>query len=144
MMTRVTIFLVGVSICYACGNAENVRDVDSIAGTYVREYSREILNQLSGNKIGMRTVRDTLYVTSTEDGFNVRNSKWSLNDYDDGGWHNMEHDESGPLPSFAAKYDRQSRTLSAETAGMTPALVIAEDGKLSIGNKSEIAYLKID
>ena len=49
MMTRVAGFLVGVSICYACGNGESANEKDSIAGTYVREYSREILNQLSGN-----------------------------------------------------------------------------------------------
>ena len=142
MMMRVVGFLVGVSICYACGNSENANSRDeSIAGTYVREYSREILNQLSGNKIGMRTVRDTLYITSAGEKFKVENAKWSMNDYDQDGWQNMEHGEGGPLPTFNAKYDEASRTLNS---GSAPDLVISRDGKLSVGGKSEIAYAKID
>ena len=143
MMNRVAGFLVGVSICYACGNSESANEKDSIAGTYVREYSREILNQLSGNKVGMRTVRDTLYISSAGDGYKVANSKWSMNDYDNDGWQNMKHGESGPLPTFNASYDRGSRTLSSE-GNAAPPLVLAEDGKLSVGKKSEIAYVKIN
>ena len=143
MMTRVAGFLVGVSICYACGNSESANENDSIAGTYVREYSREILNQLSGNKVGMRTVRDTLYITAAGDEYKIENSKWSMNDYDNEGWQNMKHGESGPLPIFNASYDKNSRTLSSD-GNQAPPLVIAEDGKLSVGNKSEIAYVKVD
>lgn len=142
MVRCAAVFLVGVSICYACGNAERTSSGDdSIAGTYVREYSREILNQLSGNKMGMRTVRDTIYITSVGEDYRVRNAKWSMNDYDNDGWQNMEHGESGPLASFTAKYDESSRTLNS---GSAPNLIIAEDGKLSVGGKSEIAYAKID
>lgn len=142
MMMRVVSFLVGVSICYGCGNSESASSSnDSIAGTYVREYSSEILNQLSGNKMGMRTVRDTIYITSAGDNFKVRNAKWSMNDYDQEGWKNMEHAESGPLPTFTADYNESSRTLNS---GSAPDLVISEDNKLSVGGKSEIAYAKID
>jgi hypothetical protein len=143
MMTRVAGFLVGVSICYACANSESTNEKDSIAGTYVRVYSREILNQLSGNKVGMRTVRDTLYISSVGNEYKVANSKWSMNDYDNDGWQNMKHGESGPLPTFNASYNKDSRTLNSE-GGAAPSLVIAEDGKLSVGNKSEIAYVKVD
>lgn len=142
-MTRVGGFLIVVSICYACGNAESSKGSDSVAGTYVREYSREMLNQLSGNKLGMRTVRDTLYITSTGDEYSVMNSKWSMNDYDNDGWKNMKHGESGPMPAFKASYDEKSKTLSPR-GGAAPALTIAADGKLSVGEKSEIAYVKID
>ena len=142
MIMRIVSFLVGVSICYACGNPENANSSDdSIAGTYVREYSREILNQLSGNRMGMRTVRDTLYITSSGEKYKVENAKWSMNDYDNEGWQNMEHGESGPLPSFTADYDENSRTLNSASA---PDLVIFEEGNLSVGGKSEITYAKID
>ena len=142
MMTRVVSFLVGVSICYGCGNTEKANSSDdSIAGTYVREYSSEILNQLSGNKMGMRTVRDTIYISAAGENFKVENSKWSINDYDEEGWKNMEHGESGPLPTFTAEYDESSRTLNS---GLAPDLVMSKDGKLSVGGKSEIAYAKID
>jgi hypothetical protein len=142
MVKRIVSFLVGVSICYACGNKEGAAtNDDSIAGTYVREYSREILNQLSGNKVGMRTVRDTLYVTSSGNDYKVENEKWSMNDYDNNGWQNMEHGEGGPIPSFNAKFDESSRTLSS---GSAPDLVFSQDGMLSVGGKSEIAYAKVD
>jgi hypothetical protein len=141
MMKRVAWFLFGVSVCYACGNAERVSESDLIAGTYVREYSREILNQLSGNKLGMRTVRDTLYIIAIDGGYKVNNAKWSMNEYDNEGWQNMEHGESGPLPSFNATYDEQSRTLNPK-GNEAPALTITEDGKISIGKKSEIAYVR--
>ena len=64
-----------------------------------------------------------------------------MNDYDQEGWKNMEHGESGPLPTFTAEYDASSRTLNS---GSAPDLVISQDGILSVGEKSEIAYAKID
>jgi hypothetical protein len=142
MRIRVVFFLVVVSFCYSCGSngSESARD-DSITGTYVREYSKEILNQLSGNKVGMRTVRDTLYITSSEGKYKIENAKWSMNDYDNAGWQNMEHAESGPLSSFTANFDEKSRTLNSAS---TPDLVISKDGKLSVGGKSETTYLKVD
>jgi hypothetical protein len=143
MMTRVAWFLVGISVCSACGNAGSASEEDSVAGTYVREYSREILNQLSGDKVGMRTVRDTLYVIPAGDKYKIENAKWSMNDYDEDGWQNMEHGESGPLPSFNAIYDENARTLNSD-GNSVPPLVIAEDGKISVGKKSDIAYVKVD
>lgn len=135
-------FLIWISICWACGNPNKDGErADSISGTYVREFSREILSQSNGAKMGMRTVRDTLYVTFEGDGYKVRNTRWSMNDYDDDGWRDMEHAEGGPLASFTATYDEASRTL---TSGSAPKLVIAEDGRISVGGKSEIAYSKID
>jgi hypothetical protein len=144
MMKRAVVFLAGLSVCYGCGNTESASEKDAIAGTYVREYSREILNQLSGNKVGMRTVRDTLYISSAGDKYKVQNTKWSMNEYDNDGWQNMKHGESGPLPSFQATFDEEANTLKSESPGMVPDLVIGSDGKLSVGKKSEIAYTKIN
>lgn len=143
MKTRVAWFFVGVSVCYACGNVEKANESDLITGIYVREYSKEILNQLSWDKVGMRTVRDTLFITSAGNGYKVENAKWSMNDYDNDGWENMKHGDSGPLPSFKASYDENSRTLSSE-GNAAPLLVITEDGKLSVGMKSDIAYVKVE
>ena len=141
-MKRVAWFLFGVSICCACGNTGG-KNEDSVAGTYVREYSNEILNQLSGDKVGVRTVRDTLYITSAGDGYSIENTKWSMNDYDNDGWQNMKHGESGPLPSFKASYDNSTRSLISDVSSVPP-IVVGNDGKLSIGSKSEIAYVKVD
>lgn len=135
-------FLIGMSLCWACGSPkESVSEDQSISGTYVREFSREILNQASGNKMGMRMVRDTLYITPHEDGYRVENARWSMNDYDNEGWRDMEHAEGGPLASYTARYDGNSRTLQSDSA---PELVVVEGGRLSVGGKSAITYSKID
>lgn len=144
MMTRVVGFIVGASILYGCGSAEGTSQEDSITGTYIREYSNEILNELSGNKVGMRTTRDTIYISAADNGYRVENSKWSMNDYDQDGWRNMEHGEFGPMAPFDAIYNEDIKTLSSKNSGVAPDLVIGEDGKLSVGKKSQIAYTKID
>ena len=141
-MKRLALFLLGTSICCACETAETSAD-DSISGIYVREYSREIFNQLSGNKVGVRTVRDTLYISSAGDKYKVENAKWSMNDYDNDGWQNMEHAEGGPWPSFDATYDSNSKSLNAETIGSTPSLLV-DDRMISVGGKSDIVYNKVE
>lgn len=135
-------FFLGMIVCYACGTAESSTD-DSIAGTYVREYSREILNQLSGNKVGMRTVRDTLYVSSSGDGYRIVNARWRMNDYDSEGWQNMEHGEGGPWPSFDASYDENSKSLNAKATADMPSLFV-EENRISVGGKSDIVFNKVE
>jgi hypothetical protein len=139
MMRGVDGFLIGVLICYACGNAKRSYN-DSIAGTYVREYSNEVITQLTGKKVGVRTVRDTLYITAAGKQYKVENAMWKLNDYDDDGWQNMEDNKFGPFPSFIAIYDETSRTLNSRSA---PDIVVSEDGKLFVLGKSEIVYAKL-
>lgn len=141
MMIRGVCLVMSGLICYACGTKENASE-DLISGTYVREYSREILNQTSGNKLGMRTVRDTIYISSQGEGYQIKNVKWSMNDYDNDGWQDMKHSESKPLPLFTATYDSKSRTLNSESPA--PNLVLADDGKLSVGGKSDVPYAKVD
>lgn len=141
-MKRLALFLLGTSICCACETAETSTD-DSIAGIYVREYSREILNQLSGNKVGVRTVRDTLYISPSGNGYKIVNARWRMNDYDNDGWQNMEHAEGGPWPSFDATYDSNSKSLNAETTGGAPSLLV-DDRRISVGGKSDVVYSKVD
>jgi hypothetical protein len=142
MMKRVAWFLFGVSVCYACGNAESASKGDSISGTYVREYSSEILNELSGNKVGVRTVRDTIFISSTEAGYKIENAKWSMNDYDEEGWRNMEHSEVRPLEPFEATYNSEDGVLSPKVSGVAPNLIINNNGELLVGKNSK-PYLKL-
>jgi hypothetical protein len=127
----------------SCSSSESKTNDDSISGVYVREYSSEILNQLSGNKVGMRTIRDTIFIEPAEDGFRIKNVKWRMNDYDEEGWQDMRHGESGPLPSFNPTFDEGSKTLNSKSAGFVPPLNLKEQGKLSFGEKSAIAYTKV-
>jgi hypothetical protein len=116
---------------------------DEVAGIYVREYSKEILHQMSGNKVGMTTFRDTIRISKSEEGYHIVNTKWRMNDYDQDGWQDMKHGENRPLPEFDASYDEGTRTLNPKVSGIVPSLYI-EKGQLSIGPKSKIAYSKVD
>jgi hypothetical protein len=128
----------------SCSNSESKDSSDDkISGIYVREYSKEILHQLSGNKVGMSTFRDSIKITESSDGYHVVNTKWKMNDYDQDGWQDMKHGESRPLPEFDATYDAQAKTLNPKTSGIAPALYIDKD-RLSVGPKSKIAYTKVD
>jgi hypothetical protein len=128
----------------SCSSGESkTGNDDKVAGVYVREYSKEILNQMSGNKVGMTTFRDTIRIKKSDDGYHVVNTKWRMNDYDQDGWQDMKHGESRPLPEFDASYDEGAKALNPKVSGIVPALYI-EQGQLSVGPKSKIAYTKID
>jgi len=127
----------------SCSTGESKSGDHAIAGIYVREYSTEILNQLSGEKVGMRTFRDTIRITTEQDGYRVENTKWRMNDYDQEGWRNMKHGETKPLPTFAARYDEASNSLTSDNPQLIPPLRL-DDGKLFVGETGKTAYVKID
>ncbi len=127
----------------SCSTGERKSGDDAIAGIYVREYSTEILNQLSGEKVGMRTFRDTIRITSEQEAYRVENTKWQMNDYDQEGWRNMKHGETKPLPTFEARYDEASNSLTSDNPQLIPPLRL-DDGKLFVGETGKTAYLKVD
>jgi hypothetical protein len=128
----------------SCSSGESkASNDDKVAGVYVRQYSKEILHQLSGNKVGMTTFRDTIKISKSGHGYHVVNTKWRMNDFDQDGWQDMKHGENRPLPEFDASYDEGGNALNPKLSGVVPTLYI-EQGQLSIGPKSKIAYTKIN
>jgi hypothetical protein len=101
MNKKTGLVLVGFFIL-ACGVKEKP---DEVSGVYVHEYSFEIVNPESGAKIGLRTVRDSIFIKAIEVGYEVANKKWRKNDYDLEGWQNMEHSDDRPMPLFRASFD---------------------------------------
>lgn len=95
---------------FLSGSCQTKSDTDSISGTYVREYSYKVLNPETGLEIGMRTIRDSIFIEEKGNGYRVSNHKWSQNAYDDLGWRNMEHAEDRPIPEFLSEYDYASQT----------------------------------
>src|SRR5882672_12810833 len=98
------IVIVG-TLVFACGIRDNSRSHDEISGAYVREYSFKIINPETGAEIGMRTIRDTIFIRPVEERYEVSNSKWRLNDYDKEGWQNMEHAEDRSMPTSQATFN---------------------------------------
>lgn len=142
-MCRLILFLCVCGWVFTSCSPGESKTNDSVAGVYVREYSQEILHQLSGKKVGMTTYRDTIKITESNDGYHVVNRKWRMNDYDQDGWQDMKHGENRPLPEFDASYDEGAKTLNPKMSGLVPSLYF-EQGKLSVGPKSKITYEKID
>src|SRR5688572_5843906 len=95
----------------SCSSNEKVEANENTSGIYVREYSHEVTNLNSGNRIGYRKVRDTIFIEKTDKAYLVTNRKWRLNDFDNEGWVSMEHSEERPLPTFKATYDETSSSL---------------------------------
>ena len=104
------IVVVGI-VVFACGSKEHSRPNDEISGTYVREYSFKVVNPETGAEIGMRTVRDTIFITPVDERFEVSNHKWAKNDYDNEGWRNMEHADDRPIPTYQAVFAKKDSSL---------------------------------
>lgn len=144
-MCRMTIVFIAIcsSVFTSCSTGESKSEY-SISGVYVREYSKEILHQLNGSKVGITTFRDTIRISESGEGsYHVVNTKWRMNDYDQDGWRDMKHGENRPLPEFDASYDESSKRLNPKTSGIVPPLHV-DQGQLSVGEKSKIPYVKID
>lgn len=142
-MNKVTVLLaISGGFFASCAPGEKRPDRLSIAGAYAREYSKEILNQSSGEKVGIRTYRDTIRILEIEGGFQVKNTRWMMNEYDGEGWQDMKHGESRPFPEYVATFDREANTLTPSNAGGHPILYIDTE-KLFVGSTAKVAYTKV-
>jgi hypothetical protein len=76
---------------------ENNNSNKDIIGAYVRAYSYEVKNMSTDQVVGIRSVRDTIYIKEKENGFEVSNSKHRMNDYDQDGWIKITGTERMPI-----------------------------------------------
>lgn len=105
--------IVLLALAFGCGSNAN-KEIDSVSGVYVREQTVNITDIETGKGIGLRTIRDTIFIKPLKGEFEVINHKWAMNDYDNEGWRNMQHSEDRPRPKYRAKYNDESRTLFGE------------------------------
>jgi hypothetical protein len=140
MKTNMTLI---VAVGLAISSCSNGRDSDSngINGAYAREYSFKVVNPETGSEIGMRTIRDTIFIRPVESGYEVSNSKWSLNDYDKDGWQSMEHDEDYSMPTFQATFNSVDGSL--ESGSMPHLFLDLERRQLYKDKGREKPYQKI-
>jgi hypothetical protein len=141
------IFIVAAScgILSCTTSADSGRSNADVSGVYVREYAFEVSNPETGKKVGMRQVRDSIFIERAENGYQVSNRKWRMNDYDQEGWVSMAHAEDKPLPTFFASYDKQSESLLPEKTGYAqPIFIDDENGTIFKDGSRELAYNRID
>ena len=133
-------FIVAIGFAIiSCSSKEHHSQAEGeISGTYVREYSFMVTNPETGIEIGMRTVRDTIFVSPKENGYEVSNNKWRLNDYDREGWKNMEHSDDRPMPIYESAFDPLDSSLINEST--IPLYLDIKDGLLCKGKKRDSPY----
>jgi hypothetical protein len=140
MKTRsIAIVIVGFGIASCNSKEQRTEYHEKISGVYVREHSFNVLNNESGQEVGVRTVRDSIFIKRFEDMFEISNHKWVNNDYDQEGWRNMEHSDDRPKPSYFAAYDSKDRELKTENQ---PALHIDLQNQIVFWRK-ESKYKKV-
>jgi hypothetical protein len=144
MTLRFVLICAGALGIGSCSTKENKQSSDLAAGVYVREYSFDVTNLETGEKIGLRKVRDSIFVQPGGDGYQVSNSKWRMNDYDNEGWVSMAHADDRPLPTFLASYDAHTKSLNSNNSNVSETIVLdAENAKLYKGKPNDEPYIKV-
>jgi hypothetical protein len=140
MISRLMYMAIVGLVSVSCISKENrVEGDNEILGTYAREYSFKVENTATGEVVGMSTVRDTIFIKPKQNGYEVSNNKWRLNDFDREGWQNMEHAEDRPLRTYTATFDPTDNSLNAQF--MVP-LCLDKTGKLFRGKSRDSFYDK--
>lgn len=110
----IAIVIVGCGLASCNSKEQKAEHSDNISGVYVREYSFKVLNTETGKEIGMRTVRDSIFIKPFEDKFEISNHKWANNDYDLARWRDMEHSDDRPKSTYLSTYDAKEKVLKTE------------------------------
>jgi hypothetical protein len=133
-------------VLVSCNSGENGSNSEGDAsGVYVRAYGMEITNPNTGEKIGMRQIRDSIFISSTDNGYQVSNRKWRMNDYDQEGWVSMTHADDRPLPIFFASYDEKSEQLNPNNTNISkPIFIDMKGNKLLMNSTRDIEYIKVN
>lgn len=133
----------GVVSCNTKGESEIGKG--DASGTFVREYTIEISNPETGNKMGMRQIRDSIFIESSDNGYKVSNRKWRMNDYDREGWVSMAHADDRPLPTFFASYDHNTKSLKPQGQEISNSIYIDQaNGKLFKDQSRKNGYIRIE
>jgi hypothetical protein len=141
-MTRkiisVCLVSLAISACSPDNQSGSTKD-DNVLGVYVLEQAVEVRHPESGDLIGMRQIRDSIFIEPADDGYKVTNRKWRMNDYEKEGWVSMDHADDRPFPGFVAALEEN--TLHSE-GGHT--FTIEQDShKLLRKGTNRLKYIKV-
>lgn len=144
-MVKVTILILFLSVGSGCKVIEN----DSLSGedfigTYVHSYTADVMEVETGEVMGTRTVRDTIFIKKAGKKFEVSNRKWMDNDYDNEGWKVPESKADQAMPTYLVEYDSVQRKLvpDPKEKGRVPFYV--EGDRLYWGEAKALEYLRVD
>jgi len=136
-----TVF-VSLSI-FACTSKETqYPPSDEVPGTYTNTYSMDVIDGKTGEVMGTRMVRDTIFIRPDGDGFEVSNRKWLQNDYDGNGWVDSMHGEIEPMKTYKAEYNLKTGLLRPLEENSSPPLFL-EGEKIYWGEVRALEYSKV-
>ena len=143
-LKSILIFAGGLGLV-SCNPSENSRlNENGASGVYAREYSSEVIHPETGDRLGIRKIRDSIFVQAADEGYEISNHKWRLNDYDQEGWVSMQYADDRPLPTYIAAYDENSKLLTSKNSNVSQSIFLdIENGKLFKNKSRDIEYLKV-
>lgn len=138
--------IIVLTILVSCGSENSVR-TEKITGAYTVESTFDVpnINSSAGEILGTGKVRDTIYITVKQSGFEVTNKKWRSNSYDMAGWQRLRPGANdGAMYMYHVNYDVTDSSLVSDPPGMMPTLYLnMKDGKLYKGTDRNKPYMKI-
>jgi hypothetical protein len=138
----VLIGLVSLSI-FACTSKETrYPRSDEVPGTYTNAYSVDVIDGETGDVMGTRMVRDTIFIRREGDGFEVSNRKWLQNDYDGNGWVDSMQGEIEPMKTYKAEYNLKTGLLRPLEENSRPPLFL-DDEIIYWGEVRALEYSKV-
>ena len=141
MTTKYFIIVILGFTIISCGSKEKASKAsDRVAGAYAWEVSFPVTNLENGKEIGIGTIRDTIFIRPVEEGYEVSNRKWRLNDYDKEGWRSMEHSEDKPLPNYVAYFSEADASLRPKNSDMIPPLYVDLSKQTIFRSKTDRQY----
>ena len=140
-----TLILIVCLSCIACASGgEDSADSEYVAGAYVHTYSADVIDPETGEVMGIRTVRDTIFRKAAGDTYEISNSKWLMNDYDNEGWVTEMSDADKPTPTYITKYDTaKQKLIPTPQTNKFPPLYLGDE-KIYWGEEKALEYTKVD
>lgn len=127
--------------CISCGKES--ADSLGVEGAYTHTYTAEVIDPRTGEVVGSRTVRDTIFIKVGGDGYEISNRKWLMNDYDNKGWVTEMPEADKPMPPYQTKYDAAKKKLTPAAGNKYPPLYV-DDEKIYWGEEKALEYTKVD
>jgi hypothetical protein len=109
-MKTTKLFALSFLLLASCEAKRNA-STQTLPGAYVREFTTEVQQPETGEMLGRSTFRDTLFIQAKNAGYEIRHTKWRLNDFDAKGWQNQQHADNRPTPVYRATFNPNDSSL---------------------------------
>jgi hypothetical protein len=142
-MKSITILMPSIYFLLVCCTRSSV-ERSQISGVYVKETVFDVIHPLTDNRLGIGRIRDTIFVAPKQNSFEISNNKWRLDEYNDHGWQNLQHEENHPMPTYQVTFDPTDSSLNPVMSGLFLAFKLdLKNQRLQKGKNKRNVYLKV-